>query len=122
MEPVAYGLLALTPWGWEEMLERATVHEIDLVVDGALWREERQRDLLGWHSLQSGMHKEGTTLDRILGRDPMRLGELKARGATPPAHIPPLSDEAMARSVAAIDSAAMRRQKRARGQTKPKPG
>lgn len=116
LEPVAYGLLALKPWEWREMLRRATVTEIRQVIDGALWREERFRDLLGWHSLQSGWHREGTTLKRLLGRDLMSPTVLAPQRAAPPPDIPPLSDEQMSRAVAAIDSAAMRRQKRARGQ------
>jgi hypothetical protein len=91
MEPVAYGLLALKPLEWEEMLERATVAEIERVVYGARWRT----DVLDYrvatqtaHLMNAAGSKPrsadelamlppsefaGWTAEKLLGRPPLEL-------------------------------------------------
>lgn len=44
MEPVAYGLLALKPWE----LERLQPYEFLLMVEGAIWRKQRQEDIMAY--------------------------------------------------------------------------
>lgn len=44
MEPVAYGLLALKPWE----LEQLQPYEFLLMVEGAIWRKERQEDIMAY--------------------------------------------------------------------------
>lgn len=43
-EPLAYGLLALKPWE----LEKLQPYEFLLMVEGAVWRRERQEDILAY--------------------------------------------------------------------------
>jgi hypothetical protein len=85
-EPLAYGLLALRP----QQFARLTVWEFSRMVEGALWREERQRDILAWHAAnvmagfgaktKSGM---AITARALLGRDPVPL--IPPRPEPPPA-------------------------------------
>lgn len=44
MEPIAYGLLALKPWEFE----RLQPYEFLLMVEGAVWRRERQEDIMAY--------------------------------------------------------------------------
>jgi hypothetical protein len=110
MTPVAYGLLAFMPWQWEELLDRATVAEVEQVVHGAHWR----MDALVWQPcawqtahlmaaagskprsaeevamLPPATETSGWTADKLLGRAPIPLD---AQAAEPPAESPPPPDD-----------------------------
>jgi hypothetical protein len=80
MEPVAYGLLGLTEWEWEAMLERSTVAGIEKMVYGARWREDAGWYQLAWQTALL-MNAAGAkprdhdhwTAELLLGRDPLPM-------------------------------------------------
>jgi hypothetical protein len=64
------------------------------MVRGALWREERHRDVVAWHALHvlaAAGSKRRFTLEEVLGRKPMPLVE--ERPAPPPPTPEPEPDE-----------------------------
>lgn len=98
MEPIAYGLLGLKSWEWDEMQERCDVGEVELMVLGAQWREDRFEDSMAW-AVAALMNATGNyakdkhgnklppiTAKDILGRPAVTLNTLerhKPEAATP---------------------------------------
>jgi hypothetical protein len=68
---------------------RLTVHEFHQLLDGALWREERFRELLAWHA----MHVMAGAGAKTRGGGPIHMEALLGRAPIPGPHYQPLAPE-----------------------------